>query len=319
MPPLKIEHPLLKTELHPRSKHRERYNFKALIASIPQLAPHVKLNEFSDQSIDFSDPKAVLLLNKALLKLHYGINDWNIPNGYLCPPIPGRAEYLHNMADLLGSCHQGIIPKGNSIKGLDIGVGANCIYPIIGISDYNWSFVGTDIDPISIQSANLIINSNHNLEGKITLRLQANSKHIFKGVINEGDGFDLSICNPPFHASKIEAQKANLQKWRKLQLKNRKLPKYNFGGNESELWCEGGEEKFIETMIIESKEYARNCFWFSVLVSKQSHLKGVYQCLKKNRVFDYKTIPLNHGNKKSRIVAWTFLNPLEQSKWMLKW
>jgi 23S rRNA (adenine1618-N6)-methyltransferase len=38
-------------------------------------------------------------------------------NNYLCPPIPGRADYIHYIADLLAS-NNGIIPKGHGIQGL---------------------------------------------------------------------------------------------------------------------------------------------------------------------------------------------------------
>ena len=90
-----------KIELHPRNKHRERYDFQQLINTCPELAPFVKLNNYNDESIDFFNPNAVKMLNKALLKQHYGINNWEIPEGYLCPPIPSRADYLHYIADLL--------------------------------------------------------------------------------------------------------------------------------------------------------------------------------------------------------------------------
>ena len=165
----KKEHPKEKSSLHPRNKHRERYDFKQLIDSCPELGQFVKLNNYKDESIDFFNPEAVKMLNKALLKHYYGIDNWDIPKNYLCPPIPGRADYIHHIADLLGSNNSEFqrnkIPTGNKIKCLDIGVGANCVYPIIGNKEYGWSFVGTDIDPVSIESANKIIEMNPFLKG----------------------------------------------------------------------------------------------------------------------------------------------------------
>lgn len=140
--PEKKKHPQLKSRLHPLNKHRTRYDFKQLIGSFPALAPFVKLNKYQDESIDFSDAKAVKMLNSALLKQFYDIEFWDIPNGYLCPPIPGRADYIHHVAELLGSFKNEKIPKGASIKCLDVGVGANCVYPIIGNKEYGWSFIG---------------------------------------------------------------------------------------------------------------------------------------------------------------------------------
>ena len=87
------------------------------------------------------------------------MTNWEIPKGYLCPPIPGRADYIHHISDLLASSNNGIIPK-DKVRGLDVGVGANCIYPIIGSSIYDWNFVGSDIEIESINSVENIINSN---------------------------------------------------------------------------------------------------------------------------------------------------------------
>ena len=137
-----------KNKLHPRNKHQGRYHFESLKISCPELSLFVHSNKYNDESIDFFDPEAVKALNKALLKQYYKIEYWHIPPNYLCPPIPGRADYLHHIADLLAKSNNGKIPKGNKIHCLDIGTGANCIYPIIGSSEYKWSVVGADIDVI---------------------------------------------------------------------------------------------------------------------------------------------------------------------------
>ena len=201
----KREHPKEKPGLHPRNRHRERYDFGALVQSCPDLAHFVKLNAYQDESIDFFNPEAVKMLNKALLKHFYGIDHWDIPPGYLCPPIPGRADYLHHMADLLASENHGTIPVGNQIRCLDIGVGANCIYPIIGNRSYGWSFLGTDIDPFAVDNAARIISKNASLQGAIEIRLQKNSRDIFSEVLQPNDHFEMTICNPPFHRSPAEA------------------------------------------------------------------------------------------------------------------
>ena len=314
----KKEHPKEKTGLHPRNKHRERYNFAELIRSCPELAPFVRLNDYQDESVDFSDPGAVMMLNKALLKHFYGIVYWEIPPGYLCPPIPGRADYIHHIAGLMGSSNHGIIPTGSRIKCLDIGVGANCIYPIIGYQEYGWSFVGSDIDPIAIKSATEIIKMNASLTGNVELRLQPDAKAIFGGIIRKDEHFDLTICNPPFHASFEEAQSGTLRKLSNLNRKRISKPTLNFGGKNRELWCEGGEEKFVQKMIFDSQRFQASCLWFSTLISKQSHLKNAYTALKNVGAVEIKTLPMSQGNKTSRIVAWTFHNREKQEEWMNK-
>lgn len=304
-----------KSGLHPRNKNRERYDFKQLIETCPELAQFVKLNIYGDESIGFADPEAVKMLNKALLQHHYGISNWDIPSGYLCPPIPGRADYIHHIADFLCRNNYGKIPTGSGIKCLDIGVGASCIYPIIGNKEYGWSFIGSDIDPVAIQSANQIIALNPSLQGKVECKLQTNAKDFFYGIIRKDEPIDLSICNPPFHASGEEARVGTLRKIHNLNLNKDTEPILNFGGQNHELWCDGGEEKFVRNMIIQSKKFATSCFCFSTLISKESNLKSVYKTLEQAETVGVETIPMGQGNKISRIVVWTFLSTEEQNKW----
>jgi len=311
----KKEHPTEKSKIHPRNKNRERYDFEQLIASYPELAPFVKPNRYGDESVDFADPEAVKALNKAILMHHYGICNWDIPPGYLCPPIPGRADYIHHMADFLCRNNYGKIPTGPKIKCFDIGVGASCIYPIIGTTEYGWSFIGSDIDPVAIESASQIVASNASIQGKVECKLQINPKDFFYGIIRKDELIDLSVCNPPFHASAEEAQAGTLRKINNLNPNKNAEPILNFGGQNHELWCDGGEEKFVRNMILQSKKFADNCFCFSTIISKESNQKNVYKILEKAEVFGVETIPMGQGNKISRIVAWTFLNTEEQNKW----
>jgi len=305
-----------KSELHPRSKHRGRYDFNLLTKSSPELKSFVQLNKFNDESIDFSNPAAVIALNKALLKVYYNVDLWEIPQNYLCPPIPGRADYIHHIADLLGQSNKSKIPTGKKIKVLDIGTGSSCIFSIIGNKEYGWSFVGTDIDKVAIESAGRIVANNKALRGNIEIRFQSNPRNIFYGMFLKEEVFDLSICNPPFHASLEESQAASLRKVTNLKGKKITKPILNFGGQNNELWCEGGEARFVRDMIFQSKQFATSCFWFSTSISKQSNLKTVYDILKRAGAADIKTIPMAQGNKTSRVVAWTFLTPDQQKKWI---
>lgn len=304
-----------KVRLHIRNKNRERYDLKALVIAEPSLADHIKPNKYGDDSVDFSNPVAVKLLNKALLHHYYGIKNWDFPEDNLVPPIPGRADYLHYMADLLSQSNFGIIPDGDKITCLDIGVGANCIYPIIGVSEYGWDFIASDIDPKSIESAEKIVNDNEQLQNKVVCKLQEDPTSYFSGIINEDQKIDLTVCNPPFHSSTEEAEKGTKRKVRNLSGKKVETPEPNFAGISSELICEGGESGFIHQMILESEKFSKNCYWFSTLVSKKSNLKGIYKTLGNLEVKNVKTIPMGTGNKSTRIIAWTFLSKEEQQEW----
>ena len=293
--------------LHPRNFHNSRYDFEALIKTNPDLQEFVKPNKYGDLSIDFANPQAVITLNKALLAHFYGIKNYTIPEGYLCPPIPGRADYIHHIADLLAISNNGVIPKGNTIKGLDVGIGANGIYAIIGASVYDWDFVGSDIEIESIKSVENIVNSNESLKGKIECKLQSNPQNIFTGIINKDDFYNFTLCNPPFHKSLKDAMDGNKRKIQNLTKQKITKNTLNFGGKNNELWCKGGEIAFITNMIKESLEFKNNVFWFTTLVSKKENLPLIYKKLEDIKVSEMKTIDMSQGQKITRVIAWSFL------------
>lgn len=302
--------PTTKSKLHSRSLHRMRYDLALLCKSYPPLSEFVYVNKYEDTTIDFFDQKAVRALNQALLKHYYKVGNYNLPPKYLFPPIPGRADYIHYIADfLVASEALDLSDKSGyqkKIKCLDIGTGANCIYPILGSSIYDWSFVGSDIDAEAIKIARSIIESNNISKKSIELRHQANPKSVFNGIIKHGEKFTISICNPPFHASAEEAHKAGLRKVRNLKQKKTKKLSLNFSGTTNELWCEGGEKKFITDMIKESKDFGDSCTYFTCLVSKETTLPAIYKAFKQVKAKSYKNIEMGQGNKTSRIVAWRF-------------
>ncbi|EEX65718.1 23S rRNA (adenine(1618)-N(6))-methyltransferase RlmF [Vibrio metoecus] len=314
----------VKSGLHPRNRHRGQYDFPALINVVPELQSHVIKNPKGQPTIDFADPCAVKLLNKALLALHYGVTYWDIPQGFLCPPIPGRADYIHRVADLLVKDN----PKLNSsqVTALDIGVGANCIYPIVGVTEYGWTWVGSDVDPVSVKQASLIVENNSTLQGHIECRLQNNSQHIFQGIIQAGERYTLTTCNPPFHASLAEAQQGTLRKQHNLQANQRKKGRtitrnsvqstaLNFGGQKAELWCPGGEAAFIGKMAVESQQFAEQVLWFSTLISKGDNVRGMKKQLEKLGAQSIHVVEMAQGQKISRFIAWSFQNAEQRKLW----
>ncbi len=304
-----------KPELHPRNRNRQRYDLKALALAVPDLENHFRHTPSGETSIDFSDPEAVRLLNKAILKHDYGIAYWDFPKENLCPPVPGSAEYIHHIADLISECNGGRIPRGNRVIGLDIGIGASCIYPIIGVVEYGWQFIGSDINPQSINYAEKIVELNPSLTDRVICKLQENANSIFRGIVPRKIEIDVTICNPPFHASKEELQKENKRKVQHLTREKGANPSYNFSGNNSELLYKGGEYQFIKNMIEESAGISKSVFWFSTLVSKQSNLKKIYPELEKQHPALVRTLEIKTGNKISRILAWTFMTRTERKDW----
>jgi 23S rRNA (adenine1618-N6)-methyltransferase len=303
--------------MHPRNRHQGRYDFDELIKNSPELAPFVAPNPYGDLSVVFSDPAAVRALNRALLKTFHGITAWDIPDGYLCPPIPGRADYLHYLADVLAQDNNGQIPRGPNVSALDIGVGANLIYPLIGHAEYGWQFLGSDIDPAALASARRIIESNPGLAQAMEVRRQASPNRMFHGVIGPDERFDVTLCNPPFHGSADEAQNSTQRKWRGLGKAGpqRREPVRNFGGRNTELWYEGGEALFVRRLIEESADVSHQALWFSTLVSKESNLPEIRRNLKNVGTVDARIIDMTQGQKTSRMVAWTFQNRRARQEW----
>lgn len=306
---------LVKGVLHPRNPHRGRYDLTALVNACPELKAFIQPNPKGDNTIDFSNEKAVLCLNKALLAHYYHVSNWSIPEGYLCPPIPGRADYIHYVADLLveNASFESETPA-KKLKVLDVGTGANCIYPIIGSQSYGWEFVASDIDTVSVASAKAIVSANKSLKGKVTVVLQGHADAIFKGVIKVDDRFALTVCNPPFHSSMAEAKAGSQRKWKNLNkrpssrtsTKDRSDPKLNFGGQKAELWCQGGEIAFLTRMAKESVEFAHQVSWFTSLVSKADNVKPLKNLLNQLGAKHVKVVEMSQGQKISRLIAWRF-------------
>lgn len=287
---------------HPRNKHQGHYNFELLIQSYPDLEPHIVKTQNGEASINFHKNESVIALNKALLLCFYPLEFWHIPEQYLCPPIPSRSDYIHHLADWLNQ--NGIDHK--QVHALDIGTGANLIYPIIGTQEYNWKFTASDIDSISLKNAQEIIDKNKVLKPNIELRKQKNEHRIFDGIINHSDFFDISLCNPPFHNSKEAASEGTMRKLKNLGKEGKSLS-LNFGGKHNELWCQGGELAFIKRIMNESQMFKNQCIWFTSLVSKKDNVKPLKRHIKKLNVEDVKTIEMLHGQKQSRIIIWSFL------------
>jgi len=311
-------------KLHSRNSHNNGYDFALLLESTPSLRPFLIAKSDSALSLDFANPHAVRALNSALLKSYYAIEYWTLPEGALCPPIPGRVDYIHHIADLLNATlftkrqeKHNTSRKRQSGKGkrafklLDIGTGASGIYGLLAAQHYGWECVGSDINPESLANVSKIIEQNPALSSRFSVREQTDKGSIFKGIIREAEHFDVSVCNPPFHDSPSAAEKAARRKTTNLRKNNdnskAKLePKLNFGGQDAELWCNGGERLFLKRMIKESKEFAGQCGWFTSLVSKSENLTPAIKQLNKLNAKDVRTIAMHQGNKKTRILAWTF-------------
>ena len=324
-----------KTNLHPRNLHKQHYDFSALCKTYPALSQYL-IDSRQQTSINFSDPDAVMALNSALLKAFYRIDIWQIPKGYLCPPIPGRVDYIHYLAELLEATNPKLDHR--KVTALDIGTGASCIYPILGQRSYQWRFLASDIDPLSVTCAKEIVKLNKGLQKSVKVELQSNSNSFFENIIKDHHKIDITLCNPPFHSSLAEAlagnqrKNDNLNKSRVNRNPNQLLKQtptkstqtsnsltassLNFGGQKAELYCEGGELKFIDSMIKESKQHQDQVLYFTCLVSKSAHLPILKKAIKAIGASDLHVIQMSQGQKISRFIAWSFHTEEARHTWL---
>lgn len=309
------------------------------------------------QTVNWSNPESVRALNTALLVADYGINSNYadiLPKGALFPPVPGRADYIHHIADLLQSSNtnggKDNVPTGRQVVGIDVGTGASCIYPLLAASIYGWRMIATEINSMSIRSARDIVAANE-LDELIDVRAQEKSDFIFDGVLQPEEVVDFTMCNPPFYPSKEAFQAENARKQRGLSRSRQArrnvspLPVHlttfsksaagmsnNFGGNEHELWCNGGEVAFVKNMIRESELYRDRCLWFTSLVSRKNNLPKI-ECImnmkgtRRNRkkggrrarsqveVQAVQHLPMGTGHKSATILMWSFLDEGQRREW----
>ncbi|MEY8263078.1 MAG: 23S rRNA (adenine(1618)-N(6))-methyltransferase RlmF [Bermanella sp.] len=297
--------------MHKNNPHNQSYDMSALCAALPELTPHIIEGQRGQQTLDFSDGQAIKALNKAILKKDYRIDFWDLPDGYLCPPIPGRVDYLYHLKDLITQ------PTDRAVSALDIGTGANLIYAIVGSRAFNWRFVASEIDSMAVNCAKQLVKVNKGLSKQIKVRHQSDENSIFANIIHSEDYFDVSLCNPPFHRSQEEAAQGNQRKNKNLNynkskrgstLKPHKKDQLNFAGTHKELWCEGGEQAFIKKMIEQSVAVKEQVGLFTCLVSRKEHLPAIYKTLKSVNATMVKTVDMAQGSKVSRFVAWSFFS-----------
>ncbi|MEL7161105.1 MAG: 23S rRNA (adenine(1618)-N(6))-methyltransferase RlmF [Bacteroidota bacterium] len=281
--------------MHPRNRYQRPHDFPALAKVVPELNEHFTQTPDGRLTLDFTHPTAVRLLNKALLIRDYDLKHWDLPPGSLCPGVPGRLDYIHLLADLIGETQ-------NEIIGLDVGTGTSLIYPILGVKEYGWRFVATDVDATALKVAGAIAKFNPGLSKSIILRRQPDRSAIFPNVVLAEERFTFTMCNPPFYADADTAADAARKKWEKLGKETG--DNLSFGGRANELWTEGGEPAFLRRMIRESGEFRERVGWFTTLVSRKGYLVLAHQELQRAGAREVRELPLGQGGKIRRVLAW---------------
>lgn len=294
--------------MHPRNAFRDANpDFGALAARQPALKPHLIPCGKGRFRLDFTSYDATVALNRALLADSYGIRSWNLPPGHLCPAVANRANYVHWIEDLLRlSRPAGCPERGAAVRGLDVGVGANCVYPLIAASLNGWSFVGADITDAAIDAARANVVANPSVAGRIEIRdcRQSPRDANREGEGEAGDGggvllpairaderFAFCMCNPPFFETMAEAEQN---------------PSTDFGGTEAEMCCEGGEDAFTRRIYADSLRLRERVHWYTTMCGKKDTMKRLRRLLEVRRVPSVRTAAFHQGRTTRWGVAWSF-------------
>ena len=290
--------------MYAQNPYSSRYDLKRLTKHYHALEKFIVLNPSGEETIDFSSSEAVFALNKSMLLADFKLGDYELPSGYLIPPVPGRLDYLLHVRDFLTEKFN--VSENSQLNGLDMGSGANGIYCILGAQHFNWKMVGSETDAKAVEIANANIQKTKGLNDKIEIRHQQDKGSLFKNTIQANEQFDFVVCNPPFHSSKEEALKGSLRKVKNLggyAAKEKFL--LNFEGQANELWCNGGEVLFIKRLIKESVGFKNQVKVFSTLVAKSESVAAIKKQLSKVKA-NFEVIPMALGNKKGRYLMWWF-------------
>lgn len=193
-----------------------------------------------------------------------------------------RLNYIYWLEDLLE-----MSKRDNQIIGVDIGVGASCIYPLLGSRKNGWYFLGTEVDATSYQHAKSNVTRNH-LKHMISLaQVPPGHESILCGMVDGDDALafarrvrasddshlDFCMCNPPFFGGSDEI------------VHNPRTSMCD--ASVSETVYTGGEVAFLSRMLTESTTLLDKVTWYTSMLGKHSSVIKVIEILDEMRKHDY--------------------------------
>ena len=326
--------------MHPRSPYALRKpDFAALARADASFARLVKTRPNGEAQLDWRDPSALVELCRVLLHHDFGVR-WTLPARALCPTVPSRLNYLLWIADLIALGPS--IPTVQ-IVGIDIGTGASCIYPLLGVAHLGWKFLATEADPISVNAARHNVDLN-NWSERIEVR---------QVVAPEAE----AAAAAPEATAAVEAadgvvadDDADAAEYAELRQKDNGggassnapilvdvlLPSDGaftfcmcnppwFGGGEepmanksirgpderctataSEVFTDGGEAGFIGRLAADSAKLRQRVRWYSSLVGRKASLHRALKAVKACGAIHVRTTEISQGVTSRWAIAWSF-------------
>ncbi|XP_004706928.1 RNA N6-adenosine-methyltransferase METTL16 [Echinops telfairi] len=287
----------LSKSMHARNRYKDKPpDFAYLASKYPDFKQHVQINLNGRVSLNFKDPEAVRALTCTLLREDFGLSI-DIPLERLIPTVPLRLNYIHWVEDLIG--HQDS-DKSALRRGIDIGTGASCIYPLLGATLNGWYFLATEVDDMCFNYAKKNVEQN-NLSDLIKV-VKVPQKTLLMDALKEECEiiYDFCMCNPPFFANQLEAKGVNSRNAR------RPPPSSVNTGGITEIMAEGGELEFIKRIIHDSLQLKKRLRWYSCMLGKKCSLAPLKEELRIQGVPKVTYTEFCQGRTMRWALAWSF-------------
>ncbi|XP_051891798.1 RNA N6-adenosine-methyltransferase mettl16 [Pristis pectinata] len=286
----------LNKSMHPRNRYKDKPpDFSYLASKYKEFQQHVHTNLTGKVSLNFKDPEAVRALTCTLLKEDFGLTI-DIPLERLIPTVPLRLNYIHWVEDLIGSGTN----KSELIRGIDIGTGASCIYPLLGATMNGWFFLATEVDDMCFDYATKNVEQN-NLSDLIKV-VKVPQKTLLMDALKEESEivYDFCMCNPPFFANQMEAKGVNSRN------PSRPPPSSINTGGITEIMAEGGELEFVKRIIHDSLQLKKRLRWYSCMLGKKCSLVPLKEELRQQGVPKVTHTEFCQGRTMRWALAWSF-------------
>lgn len=283
----------LNKSMHPRNRYKDKPpDFAYLASKYPEFQQHVQTSLLGRPVVNFKEPEAVRALTCTLLKEDFGLTI-EIPLERLIPTVPLRLNYIHWVEDLTDGQKQ-------RRRGIDIGTGASCIYPLLGATMNGWYFLATEVDDICFDYAKRNVEQN-NMSDLIKV-MKVPQKTLLMDALKEETEivYDFCMCNPPFFANQMEAKGVNSRNSR------RPPPSSVNTGGVTEIMAEGGELEFVKRIIHDSLQLKKRLRWYSCMLGKKCSLAPLKEELKKQGVPKVTYTEFCQGRTMRWALAWSF-------------
>ena len=208
-------------------------------------------------------------------------------------------RWIQDLLDTTAENYRDRYDAEREVLGLDIGVGASAIYPLLACSTRpGWRMAGTDVDALSMEWARRNVEGN-GLSKRVKLVMSRAEGKVVPLEVLGVEEVDFVMTNPPFYDSKADMLASYTNK--------AAPPSAVCTGSENEMICPGGDVGFVSRILEESLVLRGRVRWYTAMLGKMSSLQQIVAKLKGHEINNFAVTCLQAGYKTKRwAVAWSF-------------